>query len=657
MSYLNFDKSELINLEYSLGIEMLRSNRAGSYASTTIVACNTRKYHGLLVCPMEHLDGYNHVLLSSLDCTIIHGKSEFNLGIHKYEGDNYTPKGHKYVQDFQAEHVLQIYYRVGDVRLVRESVLVEKEQTILIRYTVLEADKPITLKFTPFLAFRNVHQLSKANLHAKTRVKKIPNGVKSRLYDGYPYLHMQFSKTCEFITSPDWYYNIEYLEEQRRGYDYKEDLFVPGYFELSARKGESIIFSASTTEGNPSTLKRKYTSELNKRLRRVNFRNCLVNSAQQFIVRKEKKTGITAGFHWYGNSSRDTFISLPGLTLPQNDLKTFKAIVDTMVENASQGLFPDIGAEGEKTYNSVDASLWFAWALQQYCRHTGDCEFIWKNYSKILKSVLTHFQKGTVHNIHMMPNGLIYAGEQGKALTWMNAFVHGKPVTPRTGCTVEVNSLWYNAVRFCLELAEKAGDTGFVRKWAVWPERIKQAFNNTFWDENLGYLADYVDHEYVDWAVRPNQVIAAALMYSPLTSEMKKNVLETVKRDLLTARGLRSLSPKHPDYKGKYEGNQVERDLVFHQGTAWPWLLQPFCEGYLNLFGRSGLSVIQGIIREFEPAVLEHGLGTISEVYDGDPPHTPRGAISQAWSVAALLSVIEKAEEVSMASQKQLANL
>lgn len=646
MSYLNFDKSELINLEYSLGREMLRSNRAGSYASTTIIACNTRKYHGLLVCPMEHLDGDKHVLLSSLDCTITQHGSEFNLGIHKYQGDNYHPKGHKYVQDFQAENALQIYYRVGGIRMIRESLLIEKEQQILISYKVLEADKPFQLKFSPFLAFRNVHQLSKANMHAQTKVKFINNGIKLRLYDGYPYLHMQFSKEVEFVPSPDWYYNIEYLEEQRRGYDYKEDLLVPGYFELPARKGETIIFSACTRESSPSNLKRKYNTELSKRIPRENFKNCIRNSAEQFIIRKEKKTEITAGFHWYGAESRDTFMALPGLTLPLNDRKTFKAVVDTMIAKLRKGLFPNLQPDDELVYNSVDASLWFIWALQQYCLHTGDCKLIWTNYSKAIKSILKHYHDGTSHNIGMLDNGLLFAGENGMALTWMNAYVDGKPVTPRTGCTVEVNALWYNAIVFSLSLAESANDQAFVKRYHTLPDKIKNSFIENFWDDGNRYLADYVYGDYIDWAIRPNQIIAASVPLSPISDDVKKSVIEIVKRDLLSPRGLRSLSPNHPDYIGKYEGNQIQRDLAFHQGSAWPWLIEHFCEAHLRLYKKSGLTQVKSIIKEFEPVMSEHGIGSISEIYDGDPPYAPHGAISQATSVAALLSIINKVEEL-----------
>jgi predicted glycogen debranching enzyme len=646
MSYLNFDKSELINLEYSLSREMLRSNRAGSYASTTIIACNTRKYHGLLVCPMEHLDGDRHVLLSMLDCSIIQGNSEFNLGIHKYQGDLYNPKGHKYIQDFQAEKTLRIIYRVGGVNILRESILVEKEQQILISYTVLQADKSIALKFTPFLAFRNVHQLSKANLHAQTRIKFIKNGVKARLYDGYPYLHMQFSKEVDFVPSPDWYYNIEYIEEQHRGYDYKEDLFVPGYFELNARKGETIIFSASTTEIKPSSLKRKYTLELNKRIVRDSFKNCLINSAQQFIIRKEKKTEISSGFHWYGTSARNTFISLPGLTLPLNDKKTFKAVTDTLVAKLENGLFPDLGTDDNITYISADASLWFIWSLQQYCIRTKDCEFIWKNYWRAIKIILKQYREGIPHNIRMLENGLIYTGENGKAMTWMNAVVDGKPVTPRNGCAVEINALWYNAIMFSIELAQKADELSFVKKWKPLVQKIGKSFIESFWSSKYKYLADYINNDYTDWSLRPNQVIALSVPFTPVPDDMKKEVLEIIRHDLLTPRGLRTLTPNHPDYAGKYEGNQRQRDLAFHQGTVWPWLIEHFCKAYLQLYKKSGLSFVKSIVRDFEPVVNEHGIGTISEIYDGDPPYSARGAISFAPSVASLLNLIDKIEKM-----------
>jgi predicted glycogen debranching enzyme len=651
MSYLNFDKSQLINLEYSLSKEILRSNRAGSYASTTIVGCNTRKYHGLLICPMEHLDGERYVLLSALDETIVQNKSEFNLGIHKYQGDNYIPKGHKYIRDFQADPVPKIVFRVGGVVIEKERMLVEKEQQFLIRYNILEADHLTKIRFRPFLAFRNIHSLSKSNTYANSRVKFIANGIKSRLYEGFPYLHMQFSKKVEFIHNPDWYYNIEYLEEQKRGYPFKEDLFVPGYFEMNIIKGEVLIFSASATLANPDTLKRKFASEIDKRIPRNDFKNCLINSAQQFVVKREKKTEIIAGYHWFGSWGRDTFIALPGLTLSIGDTKTCKAVLDTMVTKLANGLFPNTESNDEAAYNSVDAPLWFFWAVQQYARHTNSHASVWETYGKPMRSILEAYSKGTLFDIKMQESGLIYAGVKGHALTWMDAVVNGKPVTPRMGAPVEINALWYNALMFSLELARKAGDKKFVAKWDKLPALVKESFIQQFWDSSKGYLADCVDKDTKDWSIRPNQVIATSLEYSPLDNEMKTSVLNMVEKCLLTPRGLRTLSPKNKNYKGIYEGNQEQRDLAYHQGTVWPWLLEHFCEGYLNLYKECGLEKIKKIVRDFEPDMNEHGIGTISEIYDGDPPHYPKGAISQAWSVAALLRILNKLENFSSGKQ------
>ena len=651
MSYLNFDKSQLVNLEYSLNKEILRSNRAGSYASTTIVGCNTRKYHGLLICPMEHLDGERYVLLSSLDETIVQDKSEFNLGIHKYGGDNYIPKGHKYISDFQADPAPKIVFRVGGVVIEKERLLVEKEQQFLMRYSILEADHSTKIRFRPFLAFRSIHCLSKVNTYANTKVKFITNGIKSRLYDGFPYLHMQFSKKAEFIHSPDWYYNIEYLEEQRRGYSYKEDLFVPGYFEMHIRKGEVLVFSASATLVNPETLKRKFTNETEKRIPRNNFKNCLTNSAQQFIVKREKRTDIIAGFHWFGSWGRDTFIALPGLTLSIGDAKTCKAVIDTMVTKLANGLFPNIESNDEAAFNSVDAPLWFFWAMQQYAKHINSYVPVWTTYGNAMRSILNAYHNGTLFDIKMQEDGLIYAGHKGNALTWMDAVVNGVPVTPRGGAAVEINALWYNALMFSLELAKKANDVKFINKWIKLPALVKESFVQKFWNSNKGYLADCIDKNSKDWSIRPNQVIATSLKYSPLDNEMKTSILNIVEKCLLTPRGLRTLSPKDKNYIGVYEGNQEQRDYAYHQGTVWPWLLEHFCEGYLSLHKEGGLPKIMKILRDFEPAMNEHGIGTISEIYDGDPPHYPRGAISQAWSVAALLRIIDKVENFSMAEQ------
>ncbi len=644
MSYLKFEKSELVNLEYALSREMVRSNRAGSYASTTIIGCNTRKYHGLLICPLEEMDGDHHVLLSTLDATVVQHEKAFNLGIHKYEGDNYVPKGHKYVRDFDATKGSYLIYRVGGVILSREILMVSKAEQVLLKYTLLDAHSDTLIRLTPYLAFRNHHTLGKSNPYANTKFEEVANGIMSCLYEGYPGLYMQCSKPVEFVPVPDWFYNVEYMEEQKRGYEYKEDLYVPGYFEMSIKKGESIVFSASTSESAPGGLKRTFASELKLRIPKDSYRNCLLNAAQQFIVRKKQSIEIIAGFPWKGIWGRDTFMALPGLTLTTGDLPTTLKVVDSMVARMQNGLFPTTLLSGEPVFNSADTPLWFIWALQQYAAYDPDFD-IWKKYGKAIRSVLDAYRNGTPGFLHMMENGLIHAALEGNALTWMDSVVDGIPVTPRPGATVEVNALWYNAVCQSLEWAGEK-DGRFIREWEHLPELIRTSFVGFFWDGEKGYLADYVDNGFRELSVRPNQVIAVAMEHSPLTAEMKKAVLDVIDGELLTPRGLRSLSPKNVAYKGIYEGDQEKRNRAYHQGTVWPWLLEHFAKGYLDVHKRSGLHLIRKTYEGFEEELENRGMGSISEVYDGNPPHISRGAISQATSVAALLRIGEMIDQL-----------
>ena len=639
MSYINFDKSQLVNLEYSLNRELLRSNRAGSYANTTIINCNTRKYHGLLITAQPGIDNENHILLSSLDETVIQMESEFNLGIHKYPGGKYNPKGHKYIRDFVTEPYPKMTYRVGGVILTKEMVFTTREDRMIIKYTLVEAHSPTKLRLTPFLAFRNIHALTKENISADKKYEKVPQGIKVRMYQGYTDLFMQISKPNEYVHVPDWYYNIEYQEEMERGFEYQEDLYVPGFFEFEIKKGESVFFAAGTKELNTASMKRTFDAELEKRIPRNNFANCLTNAAQQFIVRKEMGTEVIAGFPWFGRCGRSTFISLPGLTLVNGDYSTCKSIIDTMLTELKGPLFPNFGSGTSTTYNSADGSLWFFWALQQYALFTGEQKEIWAEYGKKMKLILDGYRNCTEFNIHMDSDGLIYAGVHGIALTWMDAIAHGKPVTPRIGKTVEVNALWYNAIRFSMEMAELAGDKDFCKEWEDLSCKIPGSFLEAFWSPEKRYLADYIDGEYKDWTVRPNMVIATSLPFSPVREEIRKEVLSRVRQELLTTRGLRTLTPKSPVYKGSYYGDPDTRDSAYHQGTVTPWLLGHFVEGYLRIHGKSGMSLVKSLYEGFEPVMTEHGIGTISELYDGDPPHTGRGAISQAWSVAELLRI------------------
>jgi predicted glycogen debranching enzyme len=644
MSYIEFDKKQLVNLEYSLSRELVRTNRAGAYASRNIIGCHTRKYHGMLVVPQPALDDDNHVLLSNLDETVIQHGAEFNLGIHKYPGGVYYPHGHRYLTYFSTDPIPYNVYQVGGVILKREYLFTTSADRYLIRYTLVDAHSPTKLRLKPFLAFRNMHKLSKANINANTKYEKVPSGIRMKLYTGYSHLYMQLSKEAEYTHVPDWNYNIEYQVEMERGYEYQEDLLVPGFFEVDIKKGESIVFCAGTEEIAPSAIKRAFDTEIKKRIPRDSFKNCLINSAQQFIVKKDKRTDIIAGFPWFGRWGRDTFIALPGLTLVPDDEKTFRAVIDTMVRDMKGPLFPNFGIKNKKAYNSADASLWFIWALQQYAIRSKKNEEIWKTYGSKIRNVLEGYRTGMPDYIHMQDNGLIWAGQHRLALTWMDAVINGKPVTPRDGLPVEINALWYNAICFAIELAENNGDKKFVNDWKPIAERIPEEFVNTFWIEGKSYLADCVNGDSRDYSVRPNQLMATSLPYSPLDEEKRMQVLNVVEKELLTPRGIRSLDPKNPQYKGTCHGDQKSRDEAYHQGTAWPWLLGHFAEGYLKVYGKQGLPLIKSLFYKFEEVMTEHGLGTISEIYDGDPPHIARGAVSQAWSVAELLRVNEMIE-------------
>ncbi len=641
MSYIKFNKTKLINLKYSLSRELLRTSRAGSYASSTIININTRKYHGLLIAPQPLIDDLNHVLLSTLDETIIANDNEFHLSARMFPGGIVSPKGHKYIRGFKSMPHLTLTYRLGSIVFTKEYLFSKNEDRILLRYTLEDSGEPITFKISPFLAFRNVHSLAKANTSVDTSYKVAKNGISWQMYQGYSRVYMQFSKKATYTHVPDWHYNIEYIREMERGYPYLEDLFVPGFFEITMAKGDSIVISVGLEEKNPSYFKRQFESEIKKRIPRDSYEDCLINAAEEFIVRRNKKAFVVAGYPWFGVWGRDTFIALPGLALTRDDEKSFKDVLKTKLENLKNGLFPNVMHGKEAKYNSVDASLWFIWALQQYASMKGKKKSeIWKNYGKYIKQILNAFKKGTLNDIKMHDNGLLWAGRKGMAVTWMDAVVNGKPVTPRTGFAVEVNALWYNAIMFALELAKESGDETFVKTWKNKPGLIQESFIRTFWSEDKRYLADYADYEQQNWDVRPNQIFAASLQYSMLDDDKKMAVIDKVKSELLTPRGLRTLSPKNPEYKGVYFGDQSTRDAAVHQGTVWPWLLGAYADAYLSIFdSEADKEHIRELYNGFEEEMFNAGIGTVSEVFDGDPPHKAGGAISQAWSVSELLRI------------------
>ena len=536
-------------------------------------------------------------------------------------------------------------YRVGGVVLRKEVVFQHYEDRILIRYTLVDAHSATTLRFRPFLAFRSVRQFTHENSVASRDYSEVENGIKTCMYAGYPDLYMQFSKENEFVFRPDWYRGVEYPKEQERGYASNEDLYVPGYFEVDIKKGESIVFSASTSQCKTGGLKRLFEKEVEERSPRDNFFHCLVNAAHQFHNRTKKdERYILAGYPWFKCRARDTFIALPGLTLSIEEEDYFELVMET----ASRGLreFMEGKPLTVKIYelDQPDVMLWAIWAIQQYAKHS-DREKCHRKYGKLLRDIVSFIISNTHPNLELRDNGLLYSEGREKAVTWMNSTAGGRPVVPRTGYIVEFNALWYNALKFCASMAAQFGNEREAEKLEERAGRCAKSFLETFVNE-FGYLFDYVAEGIgQDWSVRPNMIFAVALDYSPLSQAQQKSVLDVCTRELLTPKGLRSLSPKSGGYNPMYVGPQTQRDYAYHQGTAWPWLGGFYMEACLKIYKRTRLSFIERQMVGYEDEMVNHCVGTIPELFDGNPPFNGRGAISFAMNVAEVLRTLELLEK------------
>ncbi len=634
MSALTFDKSELGNLEYSLQREMLATDRKGGYMSTTIVCCNTRKYHGLMVAPIDESDEA-YVLLSSLDETIIQHDQSFNLALHRYRGV-YEPRGHKYITDFGYTPTPTITYRVGGVILRKELLWIHKRTQLMIRYTLVDAHSDTTLRLRPFFAFRNKHSLSKANMEANGRSYPVNGGVKCKLYEGFPWLYLQTNKAdAEFVAAPDWYYDFEYPEEIKRGYDGYEDLLTTGYFEMPIRKGESVIFSAATDEmATEDTISQIYEASIARRTHKVDFLSCLRHSARQFIVRRSGgRTEMVAGYPWYGAVGRDTLISLPGIVLEQGYKEDCMDVLDTMVAGMRNGDFA--GTASARV--AADAPLWFFWTLQNLEPHIGAKE-LWSRYGEAMKSILEAYRRGFEGRVALHDNGLVWAAADGEALTWMNTKVDGRPVAQRAGYAVEIEALWYNAVSYTLALARKMKDKEFTERWGDMPARTKDSFLSKFMLDE-GYPADFVNDYEVNTFRRSNMLVACALDYTMLGEEQIMDVLNVVRQHLLTRRGIRSLSPRNPFYEPSYAEDQRSQDLACHNGSTWIWPLMLYVKTCFGIAGERFLPEAEELLAGFEDEIQTACIGSVSECFEGDPPFRARGCLSQATGVGGLLYI------------------
>ena len=646
MSYLKFDKTQMSNLQDSLFKELLITNESGAYCSTTLVGCNIRKYHGLLVVPVPNLDDENHVLLSSLDETIIQHGAEFNLGLHKYQGDNYSPKGHKYIVSFEWEKVPTWIYRIGGVLLKKEIAYRTDRYRLFVRYTLLEAHSPTTLRLKPYLAFRSVRQWTHENGAANTGYTPVENGIKMCMYEGYPDLYMQTTAENEFHYQPDWYRGLDYPKERERGYDSTEDLLVPGYFEMPIKKGESIIFTASLKEKSPEHYERIMEAEIDSLDRRDSLYHCLVNAAHQFRVVQDKHEYILAGYPWFKCRARDMFISMPGLTLSIGEVDRFEKYMETAEIAIRNYINKEPISVAVYEMEQPDTLLWATWCIQQYGKYVSRRK-CYEKYGALLHDIMEFIRNGKHSNLFVHENGLLYSNGRDKAITWTNSTANGRPIVARSGYIVEFNALWYNALKFYEQnLGEASGDKNamLVSQCAEEAEKLGRSFKEVFLNEH-GYLLDYVDGQMMDWSVRPNQLFAIALDFSPLDVRERKGVLDICTKELVTPKGIRSLSPKSGGYNPMYIGQQVQRDYAYHQGTAWPWLTGFYLEAYLRVYKMSGVNYIERQLIGFEEELFYHCVGTIPELFDGNPRFSGRGAISFAMNVSGILRAIRLLEK------------
>lgn len=640
MSYLKFDKNLLINLEQSLRLEVLRTNQSGAYHCTTIVGANTRKQHGLLVIPVPEIDDNSHVLLSSLDETVIQHGAPFNLGLHRYSGGVYSPNGHKYIREYDCERVPTHTFRVGGVILKREKIFITNENRILIRYTLVDAHSKTTLQFRPFLAFRNANDLCVENQVASRDYKEVSNGISTCMYDGYPELFMQVNHKPKFVFDPHWYKGIEYIKDLERGIPYTEDLYVPGYFEVDMKKGDTIIFSAGVSEVNTRQLTKMYEDEIKTRTPRTSFYNCLKNSAKQFYMTNADGHYLFAGYPWFKVRARDEFIALPGCTLSNHHRPDFETIMDTAKEAFTRWMEtgePDKHLQG---IDLPDVPLWAAWAIQRYS-HDTDVPTARERYGELVAQLIDFIIDGKHPNLQVDDNGLVRTDGTRQPMSWMDsARPDGTPLIPRTGYLVEFNALWYNALMFLLQMyADDKQMQSRVERWQKISDAYAESFAPTFLND-YGYLYDYVNGSYTDLSVRPNMVIAVGVDHTPLDRRQRKRILDFITRELLTPKGLRTLSPNSYGYNPWYVGNPEQREKAYYSGSARPWLMGFYCHAYVKVFGIGGLSFVNRMMIGFEDEMSQGAIGTLSELYDGNPPFIGRGAVSFAANVGEILRVL-----------------
>jgi predicted glycogen debranching enzyme len=640
----------LADLEAATSREWVLADGLGGYASSTVIGLNTRRYHGLLVAATHPPVG-RMVLLSRLDETLVIGHTSYELATRAYPGV-VGPRGHAWATSFVLDPLPTLSWEVpAGARLTRTVARVQGAPGTVLVYRY-EGLGPAVLELRPFIAYRDHHGLQRENDAIRHEVERQGDDVVLRPYEGCPPLWLRLPR-ARWESSGQWYRQFEYAREQERGLEAHEDLFTHGAFRLVVHPGETLALTAWAGEAPGELDPLAVVNEERKRLRRIGGggdegEGLLVElrrAATSFVVRRgEEGYSIVAGYHWFADWGRDAMIALPGLCLGNGRHREARAILLEFARHVDEGLvpnrFPDDGETPE--YNAADAALWLVVAIHHYQEATGDREFVNLHLRAAVTAILEGYRRGTRHGIHLTPEGLVSQGEAGVQLTWMDAKAGGHVVTPRRGYAVEIQALWYNALQIGAEIAKGVGDELHARDWSALAIRARESFLRIFWSDSVGYLADVVSAGTRDLTLRPNQLYAVGLPHALLPRDKAGCVVEAVRKHLLTPVGLRTLAPDDPAYHGRHGGDARERDEAYHQGTVWPFLMGVYFDAVIRVYGEQGKVEARAWLAAFEGHLEEAGLGTVSEVFDGDPPHRPSGAISQAWSVAELLRIAER---------------
>ena len=645
---IELDQESCRNRDISCSREWLETNGIGGFSSSTVSGLNSRRYHGLLTAATRPPVG-RFVLLSKLEETLVIDGRRYELSANRYPGVIH-PQGFSYQTGFRLDPFPIFTYELEQVRIDKTVFMAQGENTTIVQYEVNQLavnSRDIKLEIRPLIAFRDYHSTTHENSVLDPHVDTEDGQTTFRPYGDLPPLHLAHAP-AEIDSRGFWYRNFEYAMEQERGLDFVEDLFSPCSltFDLNALKKVSII--ASTERHDVSDADTYREAEVNRRsipdeLKADELVTLLASAADQFIVARKRGETVIAGYHWFTDWGRDTMIALPGLTLVNGRWDIAKNILAEFAAHVDQGMLPNRFPDGAEVpeYNTVDATLWFFEAVRSYLQYTGDYEFVRTKLYAVLQDIINWHIRGTRYQIHVDDDGLLFSGESGVQLTWMDAKVGDWVITPRHGKPVEIQALWYNALRVMEQLAGKFNKPQAENEYSAMADKAHASFNRLFWNEKSECLYDVVNGEYRDASIRPNQVIAISLTNSMLSKERSVSVLRVIERELLTPRGLRTLSPSDPNYIGRYEGNPGSRDAAYHQGTVWPWLMGPFITAYIKTFGgKAGRRFASSWLENFQPHLHEACLGQVSEIFDGDAPHAPRGCIAQAWSVAELLRAI-----------------